>query len=288
MIRKLLTVALAFVFIGSGMAHAHQPVVLLNTDTTAAKGPLLVDGTVSFAVRAAFTKAGEKKAFRAQFKAGDTLAIEYLIVDKKPESSLRISALPTLVVTSPMGTSFTMKLNERTKFYEQYGKVNYFYLGRYKAMAEAGIYNFVITSKGKAGITVAVGEREVRGDVLRGPAPKQTPTQNSTPSSTPTPAASSTPSSTPTPAASKTQTPTASATGYTLDQVKANNTAANCWTIVDDNVYNLTTWINAHPGGSNAILSLCGVDGTSAFKSQHAGRAMPAGQLESLKIGTLK
>ena len=155
-------------------------------------------------------------------------------------------------------------------------------------MAEAGIYNFVITSKGKAGITVAVGEREVGGDVLRGPAPKQTPTQNSTPSSTPTPAASSTPSSTPTPAASKTQTPTASATGYTLDQVKANNTAANCWTIVDDNVYNLTTWINAHPGGSNAILSLCGVDGTSAFKSQHAGRAMPAGQLESLKIGPLK
>ena len=276
----------ALVFFGSGMAHAHQPVVLLNTDTTAAKGPLLVDGTVSFALRASFAKAGEKKAFRAQFKAGDTLAIEYLIVDKKPESSLRASALPTLVVTSPMGTSFTMKLNERTKFYEQYGKVNYFYLGRYKAMAEAGIYNFVITSKGKAGITVAVGEREVRGEVLRGAAPA--PAQSSTPSSTPTPAASSTPSSTPTPAASKTQTPTASATGYTLDQVKANNTAANCWTIVDDNVYNLTTWINAHPGGSNAILSLCGVDGTSAFKSQHAGRAMPAGQLESLKIGPLK
>jgi len=285
-IKKFLVVGFALVFFGSGMAHAHQPVVLLNTDTTAAKGPLLVDGTVSFALRASFAKAGEKKAFRAQFKAGDTLAIEYLIVDKKPESSLRASALPTLVVTSPMGTSFTMKLNERTKFYEQYGKVNYFYLGRYKAMAEAGIYNFVITSKGKAGITVAVGEREVRGEVLRGAAPA--PAQSSTPSSTPTPAASSTPSSTPTPAASKTQTPTASATGYTLDQVKANNTAANCWTIVDDNVYNLTTWINAHPGGSSAIKSLCGLGGSSAFKSQHAGRAMPAGQLESLKIGPLK
>jgi len=300
LISKFLAVGFALVFFGSGMAHAHQPVVLLSTDTTAAMGPLLVDGTVSFALRASFTKTGEKKAFRAQFKAGDTLAIEYLIVDKKPESSLRTNALPTLLVTSPTGASFTMKLNERTKFYEQYGKVNYFYLGRYKAMAEAGIYNFVITSKGKAGITVAVGEREVGGDVLRGPAPKQTPTQNSTPSSTPTPAASSTPSSTPTPAASstpsatptpiasKTQTPAASATGYTLAQVKANNTAANCWTIVDDNVYNLTTWINAHPGGANAIMSLCGVDGTSAFKSQHAGRAMPVAQLDSLKIGPLK
>ena len=292
MIGKFLTAGVALVFISSGMAHAHQPVVLLSTDTTAAKGPLLVDGTVSFALRASFTKPREKKAFRAQFKAGDTLAIEYLIVDKKPESSLRTSALPTLVVTSPMGTSFTMKLNERTKFYEQYGKVNYFYLGRYKAMAEAGIYNFVITSKGKAGITVAVGEREVGGDVLRGPAPKQTPTQNSTPSASSTPSPSSTPSSTPsatpTPTASKTQTPAASATGYTLAQVKANNTATNCWTIVDDNVYNLTTWINSHPGGANAIMSLCGVDGTSAFKSQHAGRAMPVAQLDSLKIGPLK
>ena len=266
----------ALVFFSSGSANAHQPVVLLSTDTTAAKGPLLEDGTVSFALRASFAKAGEKKAFRAQFKAGDALAIQYLIVDKKPESSLRTNALPALLVTSPTGASFTLKLNERTKFYEPYGKTNYFYLGRYKAMAEAGIYNFVITSKGKAGITVAVGEREVGGDVLRGPAPKQTPTQNSTPSATPTPTAS------------KTQIPAASATGYTLAQVKANNTAASCWSIVDDNVYNLTTWINSHPGGSNAILSLCGVDGTSAFKSQHAGRAMPVAQLDSLKIGPLK
>lgn len=292
--RKLFALGLALVFFSSGAALAHQPVVLLSTDTTAAKGPLLVDGTVSFALRAAFAKAGEKKAFRAQFKAGDALAIQYLIVDKKPESLLRTSELPTLVITSPMGTSLTLKFTERTKFYEPFSKVNYFYLARYKAVAQAGVYSFVITSKGKARITVAVGDREVRGEVSRGVTPTQTPTPSasatpipsasSTPSSTPTPAASSTP----TPSASKTQTPAASATGYTLAQVKANNTAANCWTIVDDNVYNLTTWINGHPGGANAILSLCGVDGTSAFKSQHAGRAMPAGQLDSLKIGPLK
>ena len=272
--RRLVIAVIAALVLGSSAAFAHQPVVLLETDTTAAKGPLLVDGTVSFALRASFAKAGEKKAFRAQFKAGDTLAIEYLIVDKKPESSLRASALPTLVVTSPMGTSFTMKLNERTKFYEQYGKVNYFYLGRYKAMAEAGIYNFVITSKGKAGITVAVGEREVRGEVLRGAAPA--PAQSSTPSSTPAPSKS--------PAASQ----SSSGPTFTLAEVKKNNNDKNCWTIVDENVYNLTTWIKSHPGGENAILSLCGVDGTSAFKSKHTGSPGPVGQLDSYKIGKLK
>ena len=50
--KKLLAMVITLAVIGSGVAVAHQPVVLLNTDTTAAKGPLLVDGTVSFAVRA--------------------------------------------------------------------------------------------------------------------------------------------------------------------------------------------------------------------------------------------
>ena len=74
--RKLLAGALASLLIGStisltigsGVAQAHQPLSLLDTDTSASKGPLIVDGTLSFAVRAAFTKAGQKKAFRAQLK----------------------------------------------------------------------------------------------------------------------------------------------------------------------------------------------------------------------------
>ena len=49
-------------------ANAHQPVVLTSTDTSASKGPLLVDGTVSFAVRAALTKPNQTLGFRAGFK----------------------------------------------------------------------------------------------------------------------------------------------------------------------------------------------------------------------------
>jgi len=166
---KLLALLTALLFLGSGVAAAHQPVVLLNSDTTAAKGPLLVDGTVSFAIRAAFTKAGEKKAFRAQLKEGDTLDVQYLIVDKKPENSLKSSQLPTVVITGPGGFKTTMKINERTNFYEPYGGTNYFYLARYSSVAKAGIYNFVITGKAKSEITLAVGQQEIRGEVVRGP-----------------------------------------------------------------------------------------------------------------------
>jgi ribosomal protein L23 len=166
--RKLVIAVIAALVLGSSAAFAHQPVVLLDTDTTAAKGPLLVDGTVSFAIRASFTKSGQKKAFRALFKEGDVLAVQYLIVDKKPENALKSSQLPIVIITGPGGFKTTIKLNERTKFYEPYGGTNYLYLARYSGIAKAGIYSFVITSKAKAGITLGVGQQEIPGEVVRG------------------------------------------------------------------------------------------------------------------------
>jgi len=177
--KRGLVTLLLLTFLGSTSAQAHQPVVLLNTDTTAAKGPLLLDGTVSFAIRASFTKAGEKKAFRADFNAGDALAVQYLIVDKKPESALKNTLLPQLVVTSPSGKALTIKFTERTKFYEPFGKTNYLYLSRYSATSEAGTYSFTLTARAKSSVTIAVGEREVPGEVIRGsrPVAAATPTE---------------------------------------------------------------------------------------------------------------
>jgi hypothetical protein len=283
--RKLLAMVVALCVVGSGVAVAHQPVVLMDTDTTAAKGPLLVDGTVSFAIRASFTKSGQKKAFRAQFKDGDALEVQYLTVDKKPESVLKSTQLPTLAVTGPGGFKLTMKLNERTKFFEPYGKTNYLYLGRYSGMAKAGVYSFVITSRAKSAITVAVGDREVPGEVVRGAAASVTPTPVATPSPSSTPTVTATP--TPTVTATPTPTPTPTIAGYTMAQVKANNTAKSCWTAIDGFVYNLTSWISSHPGGAGAILFLCGTDGTNAFKAQHEQQARPAVRLDSYKLGPL-
>jgi hypothetical protein len=273
--RKVLITLLVLSFMAGTSAHAHQPVELLATDTTAAKGPLLVDGTISFAVRAAFSKAGEKKGFRAAFAEGDGLSVEYLIVDKKPENTLRPTQLPTLVMTSPKGRSLTLKFTERTKFFEPYGGVNYLYLARYQAVAEAGEYSFLMTAKKKASITVAVGVKEIPGEVLRGPKP--TPSVTPAPATTPSAVVSST--STPTPVPTK--------VGYTMTQVRANNTAANCWAVIDDSVYDLTNWIKSHPGGSGAILGLCGVDGSSSFNARHGGQSSPKSTLAGYLLGPL-
>ena len=269
---------LVLAFLGSGSAHAHQPVELLNSDTTAARGPLLVDGTVSFSVRASFTKAGEKRAFRADFKAGESLAVQYLIVNKKPENALKNSLLPQLVVTSPSGKSVALKFTERTKFFEPYGKTNYLYLSRYNATAEAGTYSFTLTARAKSAVTIAVGEREVPGEVIRGMRPAATPTPTPT-----TMAATPTASPKPTPA----PTTTATKAGYTMADVKAANTSAKCWSVIDGYVYDLTKWIPVHRGGPQAITFLCGKDGTSAFKAQHDGSSGPVSVLSNYLLGPL-
>ena len=165
--KKILAAVLAFAFLTPSPAFAHQPVLLRDTDTTPAKGPLLVDGTVSFAVQASFAKAGQKKAFRAAFKDGDQLAVQYLIIDQPPSNRLKNSLLPQVTITAPDGKKTVMKITERTLFYEKYSGTNYFYLSRLSAPAKAGIYSFVITARAKSAVTVAVGEQEIPGEVIR-------------------------------------------------------------------------------------------------------------------------
>jgi len=81
--------------------------------------------------------------------------------------------------------------------------------------------------------------------------------------------------------------PATTPSGYTIAQVASHNSGASCWTAISGNVYDLTAWISQHPGGSQAILSLCGVDGTAAFDAQHGGQRSPERELASLKIGAL-
>lgn len=280
--RRLIILVAALLSFSLAPASAHQPVALLNSDTTAARGPLLVDGTVSFAVTASFNKAGERKGFRANFAAGDSVQVQYLILDRRPENQLKNNQLPTIVVTSPSGKRLTLPINERTKFFEPYGGKNYLYLSRISAVAESGIYSFLITARAKSSITVAVGDREVPGTVTRGALP---PVASPTPTATPTRAASPTP--TPTPTATPSPTPTVAKSGYTMADVRANATPAKCWSAIDGNVYDLTRWISSHPGGASPIRFLCGIDGTNAFKAQHANQSSPMARLSSYLLGPL-
>jgi cytochrome b involved in lipid metabolism len=75
---------------------------------------------------------------------------------------------------------------------------------------------------------------------------------------------------------------------FTLTQVAVHSDVASCWSAINGNVYDLTPWINQHPGGEGAILSICGKDGSAAFDNQHGGQSKPENKLVMFKIGALK
>jgi cytochrome b involved in lipid metabolism len=83
------------------------------------------------------------------------------------------------------------------------------------------------------------------------------------------------------------QVPSSATTSYTKSQVAEHSTATSCWSIIDGKVYDLTDWISRHPGGEQAILILCGKDGTEAFHGQHGDAQRQADVLATMKIGDL-
>ena len=122
----------------------------------------------------------------------------------------------------------------------------------------------------------------------KGVAVKSAPTASATASAS---AASAAPAMSPTPMATKSAEPSKSAapssTGYTMERVKANGTSSSCWTVINGYVYDLTKWIGSHPGGSGAITSLCGTDGTSEFLAMHRNQNKPEARLAGYLLGPL-
>lgn len=43
----------------------------------------------------------------------------------------------------------------------------------------------------------------------------------------------------------------------------------DCWVALDGVVYDMTSFVNEHPGGRKAVLDLAGQDGTAAFLAVH-------------------
>ena len=81
--------------------------------------------------------------------------------------------------------------------------------------------------------------------------------------------------------------PTAESTGITLEELATHNSAQDCWSAVNGKVYDLTEFVNQHPGGSDKIEQICGRDGTSAFNGQHRGEDTPVSTLGNYLIGDL-
>ncbi|MFA6909226.1 MAG: cytochrome b5-like heme/steroid binding domain-containing protein [Patescibacteria group bacterium] len=86
--------------------------------------------------------------------------------------------------------------------------------------------------------------------------------------------------------------PESSTTSIVLNKetIAKHRTRADCWLLIQDSVYDATSYIDAHPGGADRILAYCGADATSAFLTQggegrHSTSAVQ--DLLGLRIGSL-
>ncbi|WCJ38083.1 Cytochrome b5 [Euphorbia peplus] len=53
---------------------------------------------------------------------------------------------------------------------------------------------------------------------------------------------------------------------YTLAEVSDHNTPKDCWLVIDAKVYDVTKFLEDHPGGDEVLLSATGKDATDDFE----------------------
>lgn len=83
------------------------------------------------------------------------------------------------------------------------------------------------------------------------------------------------------------ETPSGGEGSLTMESVASHANASSCWTVIDGTVYDVTRWINRHPGGPDVIEALCGIDASAAFARQHGNQSEPNTKLAGYAMGAL-
>ena len=72
-----------------------------------------------------------------------------------------------------------------------------------------------------------------------------------------------------------------------LDEIKKHNSKNDCWIIINNNGYDVTSFLNDHPGGKNILLEHSnGMDASEVFNTLHSSNVLK--EYNSLKIGVFK
>ena len=77
-----------------------------------------------------------------------------------------------------------------------------------------------------------------------------------------------------------------SAKTFTRDQVATHTTEDSMWCIIDHRVYDVTDFLDAHPGGSVVLSQIAGKDATTEFYNLHRQEVLEKYK-DSLLVGTV-
>jgi cytochrome b involved in lipid metabolism len=94
---------------------------------------------------------------------------------------------------------------------------------------------------------------------------------------------------------SPTKNPVNKTTGLTLTKTELakHNSSSSCWLLISGKIYDVTSYLNQHPGNASAILPTCGTDATFAYNTQgptsrpHSHSSNARAMLDAYFLGNL-
>ncbi|CAN4122043.1 unnamed protein product [Withania somnifera] len=73
---------------------------------------------------------------------------------------------------------------------------------------------------------------------------------------------------------------------FTMEEASQHSTKDDCWVVIDGKVYDVSSYLDEHPGGDDVVLAVTGQDATDEFED--AGHSKSARELmEKFFIGEL-
>lgn len=75
-------------------------------------------------------------------------------------------------------------------------------------------------------------------------------------------------------------------TTFSREEVRSHTTEDSLWCIIDSTVYDLTDFVDAHPGGESVLRQVAGQDATTAFYNLHRHEVIT--KYADLAIGTVE
>jgi len=74
---------------------------------------------------------------------------------------------------------------------------------------------------------------------------------------------------------------------YTWEEVSKHNSAESAWIYIGNKVYDITPWLDKHPGGKEMLLLAAGRDCTDLFRMYHPFTDKPRQIMDKFVIGTI-